>query len=224
MLDLLAVLSLLTGVLGVGFLVRAIPVRWLPGRPRSRRILAERLGGDRRRPDELPSAKGESPSRGRWSLLPTLTHLLARTRARHLLAQLEQALTLARIPLKPVEFIYLTAASLALALIIVQLTTNSMLLTLAITLAAAFTPFYYLRLMQHRRFLKIDTQVADTLLLLTNSLRSGASFLDSMDVVSARPPINEEFTRALREITLGVPVDRRFARARAARAGISTWQ
>ncbi len=215
--DAALVLAVLFGVVGLGMvIVGAAPrfrrLRMVP-RLRRRHVLLDRLVTREKRAVVVEDSAPDAP-RERRSLLPKITALLSKTRAEPLMRQLEQALALAQIPLKPAEFIYVAAAALFVALLVVQLTTNSILMSLAITLMAGFAPFYYLRFTQRLRFLRIDAQVADSLLLMTNSLRAGASFMDAMDAVAREmpPPISEEFARAIRDISLGVPVDESFVK------------
>jgi tight adherence protein B len=59
---------------------------------------------------------------------------------------------------------------------------------------------------QSRRLHAFDGQLGDTITLLANSLRSGYSLLQSMEMVSKElaPPMSEEFSRVTREIGLGL--------------------
>ncbi|HHX40461.1 MAG TPA: hypothetical protein GX715_10890 [Armatimonadetes bacterium] len=213
----LLVFGVVFGIVGAYLLIRGLAqvaprVNILLHR-RSRRILQERLGKKSEKVSPAPNAPASVPAtEGQRTLLPMLTRLLSRTRARPVLAQLDHALVLARIPLKAVEFLYITLTALFLTLAIVQFFTSNLFVALTIALLAGFAPFYVLRITQRMRFAKIDFQVADALLLMTNSLRSGTSFLDAMETVSTEmpPPISEEFERALRDVTLGVPVDEAF--------------
>ena len=56
---------------------------------------------------------------------------------------------------------------------------------------------------------KFNSQIADALVLIASSLRSGYSFMQAIEMVSRemQPPISEEFYRVLREINLGVTTD-----------------
>jgi tight adherence protein B len=67
-------------------------------------------------------------------------------------------------------------------------------------------PRVFLRLRQSRRLHAFDDQLGDTITLLANSLRSGYSLLQSMEMVARElpPPMNEEFQRVTREIGLGL--------------------
>jgi tight adherence protein B len=59
---------------------------------------------------------------------------------------------------------------------------------------------------QTGRLNAFNNQLADTVVLMGNSLRSGMSLLQAMDMVAreGNPPISEEFARVTREIGLGI--------------------
>jgi tight adherence protein B len=213
--------GILFGLVGTALVVRGLRLaerNWrnpLKRRPRS--ILVERLGKKSEETPAAAAAPADAPAEKkerRRNLLPRLTDLLTKTRAKPILAQIDHALILARIPLKAVEFLYISSTALFIALLVIQFFTSNVLLALGVTLVAGFAPFYVLRISQQLRFTKIDFQVADALLLMTNSLRSGTSFMDAMDAVSREmpPPISDEFARSLRDVTLGVPVDEAFVK------------
>jgi tight adherence protein B len=68
---------------------------------------------------------------------------------------------------------------------------------------------FFLKFRQRRRIRKFNTQLGDTIVLLSNALKAGHSFAQALSSVSknAAPPISEEFGRATREIALGISVD-----------------
>jgi tight adherence protein B len=67
-------------------------------------------------------------------------------------------------------------------------------------------PRILVRLRQSRRLNAFNDQLGDTITLLANSLRSGYSLLQSMEMVARElpPPMSEEFARVTREIGLGL--------------------
>jgi tight adherence protein B len=69
-----------------------------------------------------------------------------------------------------------------------------------------FIPKFWLGRRQAGRLKAFNNQLADTIALMSNSLRSGLSLAQSMEMISreAEPPISEEFQRVVREIGLGV--------------------
>jgi tight adherence protein B len=70
-------------------------------------------------------------------------------------------------------------------------------------------PRFYVKYRQYQRIRKIDNQLVDALILISNSLKSGYSFLQGMELVAeeAPHPISSEFRRMLRETNLGFPLE-----------------
>lgn len=66
-----------------------------------------------------------------------------------------------------------------------------------------------LRILQGRRLRAFDRQLGDTIVLLSNALKAGYSFAQAIATVgkTASPPIADEFSRATREMALGISVD-----------------
>lgn len=69
-----------------------------------------------------------------------------------------------------------------------------------------FIPKIWLGMRQAGRLKAFNNQLADTIALMGNSLRSGMSLVQSMEMISreAEPPMADEFQRVVREIGLGV--------------------
>jgi tight adherence protein B len=69
-----------------------------------------------------------------------------------------------------------------------------------------FVPDWYVKYRQSQRLNAFNGQLSDTITLLANSLRSGYSFLQSMEMVAREtpPPMGEEFRRVIREVGLGL--------------------
>jgi len=70
-------------------------------------------------------------------------------------------------------------------------------------------PEWVLGMKKSGRQKKFQAQLVDTLGLISNSLKAGYSFLQAVEMVSreAPTPTREEFTRLLREHSLGLPLD-----------------
>ena len=209
----LLVFGVVFGIVGAYLLIRGLAqvaprVNILLHR-RSRRILQERLGKKSEKVSPAPNAPASVPAtEGQRTLLPMLTRLLSRTRARPVLAQLDHALVLARIPLKAVEFLYITLTALFLTLAIVQFFTSNLFVALTIALLAASrlsTSCGSPNGCGSRRSISGSGCPApdDQLTTLGDEFprRDGDGFGQRC------PPISEEFERALRDVTLGVPVD-----------------
>ena len=70
-------------------------------------------------------------------------------------------------------------------------------------------PKFWLNRRKAKRLKAFNAGLADTIMLLANSLRAGSSFLQSVEMVvrEAQPPISTEFGRVIREVNLGLPLD-----------------
>lgn len=83
------------------------------------------------------------------------------------------------------------------------------LLMVAIGGVAGFiAPRLYLRHLERQRMLKLEDQLVDAITLVANSLRSGMSVLQGLEMVTREmgPPIRVEVGFALRENKLGKPL------------------
>jgi tight adherence protein B len=70
----------------------------------------------------------------------------------------------------------------------------------------SFVPNIYVVIAARRRVTSFNNQLGDSINLLANSLRSGYSFLQSMELVSreAPAPMSSEFRRVVQEVGLGL--------------------
>jgi tight adherence protein B len=67
-------------------------------------------------------------------------------------------------------------------------------------------PRWYLRYRANKRIKLFNNNLSDAILMLANSLRSGYSMLQSMELVSKEmnPPISTEFNRVIKEVGIGL--------------------
>ncbi len=80
------------------------------------------------------------------------------------------------------------------------------LVALAFALPGSFLPDLYAGFRAGQRIKKFNLQLGDAIMLLANSLRSGYSLLQSMELVSRESPapMAQEFVRVVREVGLGI--------------------
>ena len=120
------------------------------------------------------------------------------------------AVELARADLKltPGEFLILNAMSVVgFALIFFLLIGRGNPLLLLPGIAIGYiAPRFWLARRKRRRLKAFNDQLGDTITMMANSLRSGYSLLQSMQLVAreASPPIGPEFQRVVHEVGLGV--------------------
>jgi len=70
-------------------------------------------------------------------------------------------------------------------------------------------PRFYVSQRQSQRLQKFNDSLVDALTMMSNALKSGSSFLQSLDLVSRElaPPLSEEFARVVAEVSIGTPVE-----------------
>lgn len=118
----------------------------------------------------------------------------------------EIQLVQAHLPLKPEEYISINILILLAAIVIFMVFTENLASAVALGLMAACVPRIYVNARKKSIIHKIDQQLPDTLVLISNTLKSGYSFLQAIDAAAIElpPPISLEFQHILKEINLGV--------------------
>ncbi len=124
--------------------------------------------------------------------------------------QLELRLHRAGIPLKAGEFLAFNGfTGLVGGLFGIIVSRGNLLQTLLFLLIGLILPQLYLLRKERASMAALSGQIADSLVLMANSLRASHSFLQSLEMVAREmePPISREFRRALQEMSLGIPVE-----------------
>ena len=121
-------------------------------------------------------------------------------------AALQTDLARANLKLTVGEFVILQVVAALLAGMLAWLISGTGLVGGLFGLFGWFIPKMWLRRRQAGRLKAFNNQLGDTIQLMSNSLRSGLSLVQSMEMISreSEPPIAEEFQRVVREIGLGV--------------------
>jgi len=143
------------------------------------------------------------------SLRPTLAFVGKAFEKGAYAAKVERELARADIPLRGSEFVALNFMLLLLGLVSGVVLTRNAAVALALGIAGGFLPNVYVKWKQGQRLGRLNTQIADALAIMANSLRAGYSFLQAMDMVSREmsPPISDEFSAAMKEMSLGAPTE-----------------
>ncbi|NMB26390.1 MAG: secretion system protein [Firmicutes bacterium] len=116
----------------------------------------------------------------------------------------------AGIPLKEGEFLAFNAfVGIVGGLLGVIIGGGQLSSTIMFFLMGLMLPQLYIMRQARRSMAALSGQIADSLVLMANSLRAGHSFMQSMEMVAREmsPPISREFRRALQEMNLGIPVE-----------------
>jgi tight adherence protein B len=121
-------------------------------------------------------------------------------------AALQTDLARANLKLTVGEFLILQIAATAVAAMLAWLISGAVLVGGVFGAVGWFVPKFWLSRRRAGRLKAFNNQLADTIALVSNSLRSGMSLVQAMEMISreAEPPISDEFQRVVREIGLGV--------------------
>ncbi len=136
--------------------------------------------------------------------------LASGTTAQRLAVELQRA----DLKLTPSEFILINIAAVLIGfLIALLLGHNNLIFALLGAVVGFYLPRFYIRRLQSQRLNAFNGQLGDMLILLSNSLRSGYSLLQSIETVSKDmpPPMSTEFVRVVREIGLGLTIEESLA-------------
>jgi tight adherence protein B len=138
--------------------------------------------------------------------------LFARFTGQSYMDDLEKTLTQSDIPLKPGEFLATRIGLAAFAFLFTGLISRNVYTALLVLGIASVIHIPILKIMRGRRINKFVLQLAEFLVLITNSLRSGQTFLQGVEIASKESPnpIGMEFRLLLKETNLGVPVESAF--------------
>lgn len=125
-------------------------------------------------------------------------------------ARLSRKLDAAGLSLKPAEWVLLHAGLAVVAAVSgFLLSSGGAALTLLMLGFGAFAPWIYLGIKEKRRVKAFNTQLSETLQLLSGGLKAGLSLAQSVDTIvrEGTEPMAGEFRRALVEARLGVDIE-----------------
>jgi tight adherence protein B len=130
-------------------------------------------------------------------------------------SNLARELARADVALKPSEFLAIRFAAIVgvpLGMVVLSplvSVLSSPILWLVGIIIGWWVPKFWLGRRKSGRLKAFNSGLSDTIMLLANSLRAGSSFLQSVEMVcrEAQPPISTEFSRVIREVNLGLPLD-----------------
>jgi tight adherence protein B len=114
----------------------------------------------------------------------------------------------ADLKLRPSEYFLLRVMLAVIAVFIVTMigkNTASFLISLLFGAVLYMLPAYWVNMRTERRMRAIDTQLVETITLISNALRAGFAFSQGIDAAAKRvgPPMSIELGRVLVDISLG---------------------
>lgn len=129
-------------------------------------------------------------------------------------SQMARDLARADVKLTVTEFIGVkilaAVVGAVLGAVIGRASTEAMVLAALVAgLLASFIPNMYINNAAKARVKKFNDQLGDTISMMANALRSGSSFLQTLDIVSreAPNPTSSEFRRIVQEVSLGLTTE-----------------
>lgn len=121
-------------------------------------------------------------------------------------SNLQRELAKANLKLTASEFLILNLVSVVVLLLLAYILSHNLGLALVGGVAGFYLPKLYLGHRKSGRLKDFNNQLGDTIMLISNSLRSGYSLLQSLELVARESPqpAAEEFGRVVREVNLGL--------------------
>jgi len=131
-------------------------------------------------------------------------------------ANMARDLARADLQLRPSEYLAIRTAAMVGAPLVVFVIGRTVLPGLdnplawiAALVAGWWIPRFIVNRRKSKRLQAFNDHLADTITLIGNALRAGASFLQAIELVvrETQPPISTEFNRVIREVNLGLPFE-----------------
>lgn len=122
---------------------------------------------------------------------------------------LEKNLNRAGIPLYGGEYIVINLIFMAAVGVLIWLLTMKILYTAISLVAVPFVLWVVILTLKDRRLESFTEQLSDCLITISNALRAGYSFPQTIEIISKEmePPIGEEFSRMNHDVVMGVPLE-----------------
>lgn len=122
---------------------------------------------------------------------------------------IEVELAKADIPLRGEEFVLINILTSIVPALFIGFIFTNIALGFIICIAGFILPRMFVKVAKQKRVVKFNNQIGDALVVMSNSLRAGFSFLQAMEMVSKEmpAPISDEFSRTLREMNFGTPTE-----------------
>ena len=135
---------------------------------------------------------------------------ISRPLVEHNFAQsLENHLNRAGIPLLGGEYVVINLIGMAAAAFLTWILTLDFRISLIISIIVPAALWMIIMTLKSRRLTSFTEQLGDCLITISNALRAGYSFQQTIEVISKEmePPISQEFSQMNHEIVMGVPLE-----------------
>jgi tight adherence protein B len=159
---------------------------------------------------DVKAASAEERKRGRRERTKA-TDIIVRTVDRAVQNQsfaqnLRNAIARADLKFTVAEYLILWTAIFVGCIFLGQVVFRTNVHTVILGVVGLIGPRWYLRYKANKRLKLFNINLADTIVMMANSLRSGYSMLQSMEMLSREmdPPISTEFNRVIKEVGIGL--------------------
>ncbi|TMC71839.1 MAG: secretion system protein [Chloroflexi bacterium] len=179
------------------------------GSPESLEARMQRYAGGQQQAQATDAKKDRKRSRRDVDPFATLS---GDVQDKRFAARVQRDLARADLRLRVAEFYYIRIG-LALGLAAVLMLLRDPLSALVGALLGYFVPRIWVGRRISSRLNAFNKQLPDTIMLLSNSLRAGSSFLQSIELVSRESPtpMGSEMGRVVREVNLGLSMEEALA-------------
>jgi tight adherence protein B len=159
--------------------------------------------------DEHYSPAQEAPTNPREAFSGVMDAFNRALSSRPRTSKVADQLARADIKLRVSEYFLAVAGTMVVAFMVVYFINHNFAIASIAGALSYFLPGLYVKHRQRKRSNALSAQLGDTILLLSNALKAGYSFAQAMATIakSAPAPMCDEFTRAVREMNLGITVD-----------------
>ncbi|MTI68388.1 MAG: secretion system protein [Firmicutes bacterium] len=115
----------------------------------------------------------------------------------------------AGIPLKGEELIAIQILLCVLLFLFTINIFNTMAIAIIFSILGLLIPKQIIKIRKNKRYKMFNNQLGDAIVLISNSLKAGHSFLQAIDSAAREmpEPINKEFGKVLKEMRLGIPTE-----------------
>jgi tight adherence protein B len=185
-------------------------------RTEQRRALAERLQRHADKDSQTPTQirlvnAGDSAElilEQEFSTIDAFDRLL---KSSSLAERISVDLSRAGVPLRVGEYVLIRwLAGVALFMVFTFALNLNIVIGIVFGIIGFYLPRYYVSQQEKQRVKKINEQLVDALTMMSNSLKSGSSFIQALDLVAKEQPapIGEEFGRVTSEARVGASIER----------------
>lgn len=159
--------------------------------------------------DSFKTAGRESYELDSWGYLASLFRFSKYFTSWSRIKFFEKNMQLAGIPLRGSEFVSILLISAFIIFILAAILTLNMLQALIFMVFWLMGIWVYIRRKIKQRSLLFNNQLCESIGMMANAMKSGFSFLQTLDMIAKemKPPISQEFARALREMQLGMSME-----------------